>query len=142
MKWYELANKHQCKESAHHKQLYDQKMRTSRLDHGDLYLVWEKAFTGKHKIGDNWENTKYVEQQHNLPVYTIKPWQGDGKIHVVHRNLLMHIAPPNQQEGVQPGLEDSNSNTLLGRINYLNKTQVQLDQWYRVKLGLTSCPKA
>ena len=59
-KKYELANRQQCKESAHHKWWYDGKMRASRPDPGDLCLVQQKAFTGKHKIGDHWENTKYV----------------------------------------------------------------------------------
>ena len=55
-------------------------MRASRLEPGDLYLVRQKAFGGKHKIGDQWENAKYVviEQQLNLPVYTIQPWQRGG----------------------------------------------------------------
>ena len=92
------------------------KRRPSGHKPGDLCLVQQKAFTGKHKIGDHWENTKYVVVgwQCNLPVYTIKLWQGDGQTHVVHRNLLMHIAPPHQKERVQSGSEESNCNTLPG----------------------------
>ena len=36
---YELANRHQCKESTHHKGWYNQKTRASRLKPGDLCLV-------------------------------------------------------------------------------------------------------
>ena len=106
-KCYKLANRHKHKEFGHHKWQYDWKMRVSRLKPGDLCLVWHKAFTGKHKIEDHWQNTKYVvvEWQCNLPVYTIKLWQGDGQTLVVHRNLLMHIAPTHQQEGIQSGSE-------------------------------------
>ena len=49
-------------------------MRPSRLEPGDLCLVQQKVFVGKHKIGNCWENIKYVvvEWQLNLPVYTIE----------------------------------------------------------------------
>ena len=68
-------------------------MRAFRLECGDLCLVQQKAFGGKHKIGDHWENTKYVivEWQPDLPVYTIKSWQWVERTQVVHWNLLMHI---------------------------------------------------
>ena len=81
LRWsYELADLYQCKESTHHKRWYDQKMRASRLESGDLCLVGQNIFVGKHKISDHWENTKYVvvEWHLNLPVYTIKSWQGEG----------------------------------------------------------------
>ena len=112
---YEVADRHRCKESTCHKQWYDWKMRASRLQPGDL---WQKVFTGKHKKGDHWENTKYmdVEWQHNLPVYTINPWQGEGWIWIVHRNLLMHIAPCYQQERIQSESEDSDYNPLPGHV--------------------------
>ena len=55
-------------------------MKASRLEPGDLCLVRQKVFGGKHKISDHWENTKYVvvEQQLNPLLYIIKPWQGGG----------------------------------------------------------------
>ena len=79
LRWcYELANLHQCKESTHHKCIYDHKMRASKLEPGDLCLVRQRVFGGKCKISDHWENTKYevIEWQPNLPVYTIKPTAG------------------------------------------------------------------
>ena len=80
---YELTDLHQCKECTCHRYQYDCKMRASEL-------VRQKVCRGKHKIGDCWENTKYVvvEWQPNLPVYTIKPWQGEGQTQVVHRTYL------------------------------------------------------
>ena len=97
-----------------HKQWFDQKVRASRLEPRDLCLIQQKAFTGKHKIGDHWENIKYIvaEWQYNLPVHTIKLWQGGWKTWLVHRNLLIHIAPPYWQEGIQSELEDSDYDTL------------------------------
>ena len=61
LRWcYELTNLHQCKESTYHKQRYDQNMRASRLELGDLCLVRQKVFGDKHNISDHGENTKYV----------------------------------------------------------------------------------
>ena len=57
---YELADQHQYEESTCQKWQYDQKMRASKLEPSDLCLIQQKAFRGKHKITDCWENTKYV----------------------------------------------------------------------------------
>ena len=105
LRWcYELVNLQQCKTSTHHKQWYDKKMRASMPELGDHCLVRQKEFGSKHKIGDFWENNKYVlvEWQLNLPVYTIKSWQGEGWTQVVHRNLLMHTAQPHKQDETGP----------------------------------------
>ena len=91
-------------------------MKASKLEPGNLCLVRQKVFGGKQEIGDNWKNVKYmvVEQQLNLAVYTIKPWQGEGQTQVVHRNLLMHIAPPYPQDEVEPDSDDSECDTPPG----------------------------
>ena len=88
-------------------------MRVSRLEPGDLCLIRQKVFCGKHKISDHWENTKYmvVEQQSNLPVCTIKPWQEERQTWVVHKNLLIHIAPPHKQDEVKCDSIDSEYDT-------------------------------
>ena len=57
---YGLADQHKCKESTHQKWQFDWKMRASRLEPSNICLVWQKAFGGKHKIGDYLENTEYV----------------------------------------------------------------------------------
>ena len=52
------------------------------------------AFKGKHKIQDRWENTIYevVEQPlSKMPVFKVKPMEGDEKTKVVHRNLLLPL---------------------------------------------------
>ena len=76
------------------------KRKPPSLSQGTLCLVRQKVFGHKHSIGDFWEITKYVvvEWQPNVPVYTIKPWQGEGWTWVVQRNLLMHIAHPHKQD--------------------------------------------
>ena len=137
---YELTDRHQCKESTCHKQQYDWKMRASRLTPRDLWLIWQKAFTGKHKVGDCWEITKYVvvERQCNLPVYMIKAWKGDGWTWIVHRNLLMHIAPPYCEEGMKSESEDSDYDTPPGYVGLSEPNLRTTGPVIWVKLGLAS----
>ena len=51
------------------------KVRCSKLDKGDLVLVRKRAFTGKHKIADHWENDIYEVmslRNDGIPVLTVK----------------------------------------------------------------------
>ena len=124
LQWcYELAIQHSHEESTCQKLWYDQRIRASRFQPNDLCLVWQKAFGGKHNIGDCWVNMTYavVEQQPNLPVYTIKPWQGVGRTLVVHQNLLMHIMPYHRWDEAQSESQDSEYNTPPGDEGYLNQ---------------------
>ena len=43
----------------HHKQQYDHKIRCTKLEPGDMMMVCQKAFRGKQKIADRWENNMY-----------------------------------------------------------------------------------
>ena len=44
------------KQQAKHRELYDLKCRGSALDVGDLVLVKQTAWKGRHKIQDRWES--------------------------------------------------------------------------------------
>ena len=60
----------------------------------DKVLLKCTAFKGKHKIQDIWENTIYevVEQPlGKISVFKIKSMEGDDKMKVVHRNLLLPL---------------------------------------------------
>ena len=51
-------------------------------------------FKGKHKIQDRWENTIYEVTEQPLgkiPVFKIKSMEGEDKMKVVHRNLLLPL---------------------------------------------------
>ena len=49
--------KHLAKwQQARHQELYDQKCRGAELDVGDLVLVKQAAWKGRHKIQDRWES--------------------------------------------------------------------------------------
>ena len=61
---------------------------------GDKVFLKHTAFKCKHKIQDRWENAIYevVEQTlGNIPVFKIKSMEGEDKMKVVHRNLLLPL---------------------------------------------------
>ena len=58
MKWaFKKAAEISLKENTRQKKYYDRKIKCSKLKTGDLILVHQKGFKGKHKIQDKWENT-------------------------------------------------------------------------------------
>ena len=82
------------KEQEQNKQHYDCKVRCTQLQVGDKVLLKCNAFKGKHKIQDRWENTIYevIEQPlGKIPVFKIKSMEGNDKMKVVHRNLLLPL---------------------------------------------------
>ena len=61
---------------------------------GNDVLLRHTAYKGKHKIQDYWEDTIYevVDQTfQNMPVFKIKSWQGDNRVKMVYRNLLLPL---------------------------------------------------
>ena len=61
---------------------------------GDKVLLKCTAFKGKHKIQDRWENAIYevIEQPlGKVPFFKIHSTEGDEKMKVVHRNLLLPL---------------------------------------------------
>ena len=46
-------------QQAKHRELYDQKCRGAELEVGDLVLVKQTAWKGRHKIQDRWEDEEY-----------------------------------------------------------------------------------
>ena len=86
-----LAQKSVRKGQDKNKRLYDNRAHATALEEGDRVLVRKMAFRGKHKLSDRWENEVYVviKKRSNLPVYTIKRENGQGKERTLHRNLLL-----------------------------------------------------
>ena len=72
---------------------------------GNKVLLRCTALKGKHKIQDHWEHTIYevVEQPlDKIPVYKIKSIEGDDKVKIVHRNLLLPLfSDPSDQTSEQ-----------------------------------------
>ena len=89
------------KQQARHKGLYDMKCRGATLDIGDLVLVKQTAWQGRHKIQDCWVEEEYqvVDQPTSgVPVYVVKSLAG-GRPRVLHRNLLLPLHDRLRQEG-------------------------------------------
>ena len=89
------------KQQARHKGLYDRKCRGATLDVGDLVLVKQTAWKGRHKIQDCWEEEEYQVVDQLTPgvqVYVVKSIAG-GRPRVLHRNLLLPLQGRMRQEG-------------------------------------------
>ena len=96
------ANLVASKQQARHKGLYDRKCRGATLDVGELVLVKQTAWKGRHKIQDCWEEEEYqvVDQPTpGVPVYVVKSI-AEGRPRVLHRNLLLPMQGRMRQDGV------------------------------------------
>ena len=90
---YRKAKHMAQKQQARHRGLYDLKCRGATLTMGDLVLVKQTAWKGRHKIQDRWQSREYqvVDQPTpGIPVYTVKSLTGD-QTKVLHRNLLLPL---------------------------------------------------
>ena len=108
------------KQQARHRGMHDLKCRGATLTVGDLVLVKQTAWKGRHKIQDRWENREYqvVDQPTpGIPVYTVKSLTG-GKTNVLHRNLLLPLQGRIRQEGetVEEGVTDSEGEVEEGAV--------------------------
>ena len=91
------------KQQARHKGIYDRKCRGATLHVGDLVLVKQTAWKGRHKIQDHWEEEEYqvVDQPTpGVPVYVVKGIAG-GRPRVLHRNLLLPLQGKLRKRGQQ-----------------------------------------
>lgn len=69
-------------------------MRGAVLEVGDRVLVRVVHFEGKHKLANKWEEEPYIiiaQPNSQIPVYTVRKENGDGKERTLHRNLLYPI---------------------------------------------------
>ena len=99
------------RQQARHRGLFDLKCRGAVLSVGDLVLVKQTAWKGRHKIQDRWESGEYQvvgQSTPGVPVYTVKSLSG-GKTKVLHRNLLLPLQGRIRQVGetVEEGSTDS-----------------------------------
>ena len=73
---------------------YDIRARAATLRVGDRVLVRIVAYDGKHKIADKWEDNPYLiisQPNEDIPVFTVRREDGEGRCKVLHRNLLLPI---------------------------------------------------
>jgi hypothetical protein len=88
-----------------------------------MVLVRRKAFEGKHKINDRWENEVYEVDKRideKLPVYRVISTKVKDKERTLHRNMLLplaHYEPEKQDISLEeePELEQLDSSGPLTR---------------------------
>ena len=89
------------RQQARHKRLYEKRCRGDELEVGDLVLVKQIDWKGRHKIQDKWEDEKYQvmgQPTPGVPLYAVKSIAG-GRPRVFHRNLLLPLQGRIRQEG-------------------------------------------
>ena len=92
------------------KRNYDEQVRCSKLQIGDRVLVRQKAFKGKHKVQDKWEDNTYVvvaQPAKNTPVFTVQ--KEGGRLKNLHRNMLFPLSQELQCGDISQKVEVSNS---------------------------------
>ena len=108
------------KQQAKHRELYDLKCRGAALDVGDLVLVKQTAWKGRHKIQDGWESGEYQvvgQPTPGVPVYSVMSVAGD-KTKALHRNLLLPLQDRVRQIGgsVEERIQDSDEEEEGGAV--------------------------
>ena len=59
------------------------KIRCSKLDIGDIVMVRQKGFTGKHKVS---------QKPNGIPVFVIRSLGKDKRERILHRNMLYPLS--------------------------------------------------
>ena len=91
---YELANKMADQARVNQKSNFDKKARAATINENDRVLVRTLAFEGKHKLADKYEDQVYIvveQPNREIPVFVVKPENGQGKPKTLHRNHLLPI---------------------------------------------------
>lgn len=93
---YQLAESMANQKNDGNKQHYDQRVCFCPLGAGDRVLIRNFGLRGKHKLADRWKATPYLVecQLPGLPVFKLKPENGQDPDKVLHRN---HILPIGQE---------------------------------------------
>lgn len=103
---YKVATRTAAKVAERNKIRFDKRVSPSALGVGDRVLVRNVRIRGKHKLADKWESTVHVvvKKAGDLPVYTVRPENGEGPKRTLHRDLLLpcgFLAAPTE-ERAQP----------------------------------------
>ena len=124
------------RQQARHRELYYQKCRGAELEVGDLVLVKQTAWKGRHKTQDRWESEEYqvVDQPTpGVPVYTVKSVAG-GRTRVLQRNILLPLQGRVRQQG---GTEGEESQALKMR----RRAEMRCPRWLELpRRGLGEPP--
>ena len=84
-------------------------MKCTKLEPGNLVLVRQKAFKGKHKVSDRWKNTPYHVIEHvggHLPLHEVQLVVETTRSRVLHRNWLVPLTMRNKSDEKQQNMEE------------------------------------
>ena len=71
------------------------------MDIGDIVMVRQKGFTGKHKVADRWERDYYEvisKKPNGILVFVVKSLGKDKRERTLHRNMLYPLSLQVQSE--------------------------------------------
>lgn len=89
---YQLASRNAERMQLQNKRRWDAKVTALPLEVGDRVLVRNLSLRKKHKISDRWESVVYIvvkQSDEDIPVYVVRPEEGDGRERVLHRDMLL-----------------------------------------------------
>lgn len=115
-KAYEIASAEAAKVGMKNKEIYDRKVKETKLEIGDRVLVRNVLNQGL-KLADKWGKNQYIVvaiPDSRVPVYKVKLESGSGSTRTLHRNMLLpfnHIPPAENQERSQTTITNSESKT-------------------------------
>ena len=96
LQWaYKKSREVSFKEAKRSKRRYDQKVRCSKLDVGDIVMVRQKGFNGKHKVVDRWEKDYYEvisQKPKGIPIFVIRSLGKNKRERMLHRNMLYPLS--------------------------------------------------
>lgn len=73
---------------------YNTKVRGGIVRVGDRVLVKIVSFDGKHNLAGKWEQEPYTviaQPDEDIPVFTVRKENGEGRTQPLHRNLLLPV---------------------------------------------------
>lgn len=71
---------------------YNKRVKGICLNIGDRVLVENKGERGKRKLSDKWDSVVYTVIDRNLQTHTYKIKDENGRVKVVHRNMVLDIS--------------------------------------------------
>ena len=115
------------KQKAKYKGHYDKKVHCTKLEPGDLGLVRQKAFLGKHKIQDRWENEPYTvlaQVRPDAPIFGVAR-DGEIKSRTLHRNMLLPLLQIVESDLV---VDDQSGNVSFPVPDKIGQSQLVADE--------------